>query len=122
MNFDGRHRGVLGVPCVEGVEPAVLGDDREVRFALEIPHGGLHAHDVSGPCGLSRYDLRGADVDVGHGGGKEDMQRFGKCDLYALRRKVGLCPNGCRQQKCERQDVWESVVFHCYSFEINNIR
>ena len=102
--IEGRDSRVLGIMNVEGEESAVLGDNRQVGFCCEIPHGRLHPHDVFGPVGLACYDVHRADVDIRDGRREEDVYSLGESRfdlsgfdllrpvLHGLRRSV-CCPD-----------------------------
>ena len=72
----GELRRVVGIGGHERVEYAVVRDYREVRFALEPPHGSLHAHDVLRSVGLAGNQVGATQIDVFDGRGKEDMHGF----------------------------------------------
>ena len=80
-NLDGRREGVLGIPGIEGVESAVLGNYREVGLLRKVAHGGLHPHDIFRAVGLPGDDGHRADVDVGYGRREEDMHGLRKSHL-----------------------------------------
>ena len=50
--IEGRDNRVLGIVDIESEKSSVFGDDRQVCFCCEIPHGRLHPHDVFGPSAL----------------------------------------------------------------------
>ena len=76
--IDGRDSRILGIVDIESEKSSVLGDDRQVGFCCEIPHGGFHPHDVFGPVGLACYDVHRADVNVGHGRREKNMYGLGE--------------------------------------------
>ena len=102
--IDGRDSRILGIIDIESEKSAVFGDDRQVCFCCEIPHGRLHPHDVFGPVGLACYDVHRADVDIRDGRREEDVYSLGESRfdlsgfdllwpvLHGLRRSV-CCPD-----------------------------
>ena len=105
---------------------AVFGDDRQVCFCCEIPHGGFHAHDVLGSIGLAGDDVHRADVDIRYRRREQDMYGFRKSNLdthgaYRLRiGDAGLCLYArCGARRCQQGHV-NDVLFHVYSSDINS--
>jgi len=76
--IEGRNSRILGIVDIESEKSSVLGDDRQVGFCCEIPHGRFHPHDVFGPVGLACYDVHRADVNVGHGRREKNMYGLGE--------------------------------------------
>ena len=116
--IEGRDNRVLGIVDIEREKSAVFGDDRQVCFCCEIPHGRLHPHDVFGPVGLACYDVHRADVDIRDGRREEDVYSLGESrfDLsgFDLLRPVlhGLRRSVCGPDCGNNQGQINKVSFH----------
>ena len=118
-NLDGRHGGVLGVPGIEGVESAVLGNHREVGLLRKVTHGGFYPHDILRAVSFPGNDGQRADVDVGYGRREEDMHGFRKshldgagCEPLPGRGSVVLGHDFGRGKKSGQKSQINEVSFH----------
>ena len=116
--IEGRDNRVLGIVDIEREKSAVFGDDRQVCFCCEIPHGRLHPHDVFGPVGLACYDVHRADVDIRDGRREEDVYSLGESRFDTqgpdLRRRFRCrsCRNLYRRDCGDDQGQINKVSFH----------
>ena len=103
--IDGRDSRILGIIDIESEKSAVFGDDRQVCFCCEIPHGGFHAHDVLGSIGLAGDDVHRADVDIRDRRREEDVYSLGESrfDLFGVRSVVGPSCMACRRERVPPQ-------------------
>ena len=112
---------------IESEKSSVFGDDRQVGFCCEIPHGRFHPHDVFGPVGLACYDVHRADVDIRDGRREEDVYSLGESrfDLsgFDLLRPVlhGLRRSVCGPDCGNNQGQINKVSFHVCSILLKSI-
>ena len=116
--IEGRDNRILGIIDIESEKSAVFGDDRQVCFCCEIPHGGFHPHDVLGSVGLSGDDVHRTNVDIGDRRWEEDVYSLGKSRFDVLgtnfrrRFRCRLCCDFCRGDCCDNQEQINKVSFH----------
>lgn len=125
--IEGRDSRILGIIDIESEKSAVFGNDRQVCFCCEIPHGGFHPHDVLGSIGLAGDDVHRADVDIRDRRREEDVYSLGESRFDMLgtnfrrRFRCRLCRDFCRGDCCDNQEQINKVFFSFYCcFEINN--
>ena len=74
-----------GILHIEGIERAVLGDDRHIGFRAEIAHGSLHTDHILRTVCLARDKVRRAEIDIAHRRRKDDMDGLVVGNLQPVR-------------------------------------
>ena len=103
-HLDIEQQRFVGVFHIEGIERAVLGNDRHIGLRAEIAHGGLHADHVLRAVSLARDKVRRAEIDVAHRRRKDDVYGLVVGNLQAVRR------NHAVERELFRQAVIEVAV------------